>query len=92
MTYEGFGNTFGGDFADTCMEKSKLMSIEGRAEGIACPDPVTRTPIGVCGNHNVSADIDGGPLYLLLNVIFCYWMSLSVISVIGCRLKSFDVK
>ena len=50
MTSEGLGEMFEGESADTCGGKFQLMSIGGRAEGLACADPGERTPIGVSGN------------------------------------------
>ena len=41
---------FEGDFAEMCAEKFPLMSMRGREEGLACADPVSRTPIGLSGN------------------------------------------
>ena len=49
MTFKGLGEMFEGDFADMCTEKFPLMSMWGRVEGIECPDPGARTPIGVSG-------------------------------------------
>ena len=49
MTSEGLGEMFEGDSADTCDGKFPLMSMGGRAEGLACRDPGARTPIGVSG-------------------------------------------
>jgi hypothetical protein len=40
---------FEGDSADMCAEKFPLMSMGGRAEGLACADPGARTPIGMSG-------------------------------------------
>ena len=53
MTSEGFGEIFEGDSADTCAEIFSLMSMGGRAEGLACADPGARTPIGVSGNFGL---------------------------------------
>ena len=53
MTSEGSGEMFEGDSADTCAAKFLLMLMGGRAEGLACTDPVARTPIGVSGNLNI---------------------------------------
>ena len=39
------------DFADKYSEKSLLMSMGGRAEGLACADLVSKTPIGMSGNY-----------------------------------------
>ena len=50
MTSEGLGEMFEGDSADTCAEKFPLISMGGRAEGLACADPGARTPIGASGN------------------------------------------
>ena len=53
MTSEGLGEMFEGDSADTCARKLPLMSMGGRAEGLACADPGVRPPIGVSGNFIV---------------------------------------
>ena len=50
MTSEGLGVMFEGDSADMCGGKFSLMSLGGRAEGLACADREARTPIGVNGN------------------------------------------
>ena len=50
MTFEGMGEMFEGDSADTCAGKFPLVSMGGRAEGCACEDPEARTPIGASGN------------------------------------------
>ena len=50
MTYEGLKEMFEGDSADTCGGKFPLMSMGGRAEGLACADPGARTPISLSGN------------------------------------------
>ena len=34
-------------------EKFPLISMGGRAEGLACADPGARTPIGASGNLNI---------------------------------------
>jgi hypothetical protein len=44
MTSEGL---FEGDFEDMRGRKFPIMSMGGRAEGLACPYPVARTPIGI---------------------------------------------
>ena len=49
MTSEGLGEMFEGDSADKCAGKFLLVSMGGRAEGLACADPGARTPIGVSG-------------------------------------------
>ena len=38
------------DSADMCAGKYPLVSMGGRAEGLACADPGARTPIGAIGN------------------------------------------
>ena len=50
MTSEGLGEMFEGDSADTGGGKFPLVSMGGRAEGLACADPGARTPIGASGN------------------------------------------
>ena len=54
MTSEGLGEMFEGDSADTYAEKIPLVSMGRRAEGLACADPVERTPIGASGNYKFS--------------------------------------
>ena len=49
MTSEGLGEMFEGDSADMCAAKFPLVSMGGRAEGLACADPGARTPIGASG-------------------------------------------
>ena len=39
MTSEGLGVMFEGDSADRCAGKFPLVSMGGRAEGLACADP-----------------------------------------------------
>ena len=53
MTSEGFGEMFGGDFADTCSKKIPLLSIAGGVEGLACADLGARTPISESRNLTV---------------------------------------
>ena len=50
MTFEGMGEMFEGDSADTCGGKFPLVSMGGRAEGLACADLGARTPTGASGN------------------------------------------
>ena len=52
MTSEGLVEMFDGDSADTCGGKFPLVSMGGRAEGLACTDPGARTPIGASGIFN----------------------------------------
>ena len=49
MTSEGLGEMFEGDSADMCAGKFTLVSMGGRAEGLACPDLEAKTPIGMSG-------------------------------------------
>ena len=49
MTSEGLGEMFEGDSADMAAGKLHLVSMGGRAEGLACADPGARTPIGASG-------------------------------------------
>ena len=53
MTSDGLVEMFEGDFADSCGGKFVLMSMGGRAEGLACADPGERTPIDVSGKLTV---------------------------------------
>ena len=46
MTFEGLGEMFEGDSADMCAEICSLVLMGGQAEGLACADPGTTTPIG----------------------------------------------
>ena len=57
MTSEGLGEMFEGDSADTCGEKFPLVSMGGRADGLACPDPGARTPVGACGNFSTVVEM-----------------------------------
>ena len=50
MTSEGLGEMFEGASADTFVGKFPLVSMGGRAEGLACADQGARTPIGASGN------------------------------------------
>ena len=52
MTFEGKGEMFEGDSANTRAGKFPLVSMGGRAEGLACADPGARTPIGASGNFS----------------------------------------
>ena len=53
MTSEGLGEMFEGDSADMCAGKFPLVSMGGRAEGLACADLGARTPIGASGNSSI---------------------------------------
>ena len=50
MTSEGLGEMFEDDSADSLAGKFTPVSMGGRAEGLACADPVARTPLGASGN------------------------------------------
>ena len=50
MTSVGLGEMFEGDSTDTCAGKFSLVSMGGRAEGLACADQGARTPIGASRN------------------------------------------
>ena len=54
MTFEGLGEMFEGDSADTCVGKFPPTSMGGLAEGLVCADPGARTPIDVSGNLSIS--------------------------------------
>ena len=49
MTSEGLGEMFEGASADTCAGEFPLVSMGGRAEGLACADLVARSFIGASG-------------------------------------------
>ena len=49
MTFEGLGEMSEGYSADTVAGKFPLVSMGGRAEGLACADLGARTPIGASG-------------------------------------------
>ena len=57
MTSEGLGEMFEGDSADMCAGKSPLVSMGGRAEGLACADPGARTPISASENLSTSFNV-----------------------------------
>ena len=59
MTSEGLGEMFEGDSADMCAGKFPLVSMGGQVEGLACADPVARTPI-----------VDSGFFFIMLSLSF----------------------
>ena len=73
MTSEGLGEMFEGDYADTCARKLPLVSMECRAEGLACADLGARTHIGTSRNYEyfVSRQQSGSLLdyQIILNVL-----------------------
>ena len=75
MTSEGLGEMFEGDSADTCGGKFPLVSMGGRAEGLACADTESRTPIGATGNYTF--------FYLL---IFSCVKKVGFVNIIPCLL------
>ena len=72
MTSEGLGEMFEGDSADTCAGKFPLISMGGRAEGLACADPGARTPIflHICIFFNGNLPSDCRKLMILLSVSY----------------------
>ena len=48
---------FKGDSADMCTRKFPLVSIGGRAEGLACADLGARTPIGMSGTFILTSKV-----------------------------------
>ena len=58
MTSEGLGEMFEGYSADTLAGKFPLVSMGGRAEGLACADLGARTPIGASGNFSILDNMD----------------------------------
>ena len=50
MTFEGLGEMFEGDSADTCGGQFPLVLMGGQTEGLSCTDTGARTPIGASGN------------------------------------------
>ena len=63
MTSEGLGEMFEGDSADMCAGKFPLVSMGGRAEGLACADPGARTPFGASRNLQIRS------VHLLINSV-----------------------
>ena len=49
IAFEGLGEMFECDSVDTYAGKFLIVSMGGRAEGLACADPGARTPIGASG-------------------------------------------
>ena len=68
MTSEGLGEMFEGDSVDTFAGKFPLVSMGGRAEGLACADPGARTPIGAIGNFISKQPENGWFLCLLVKL------------------------
>ena len=62
MSFEGLGEMFEGDSADTCGGKFPIVPMGGQAEGLACADPGARTPIGASGIFLISS-IDVGGIF-----------------------------
>ena len=80
MTSEGLGVMFEGDSADLCAGIFQLVSMGGRAEGLACADPGARTPIGASGIHN---PVIANAFYIRILISFRYlslhWLKASYI-------------
>ena len=73
-TSEGLGEMFEGNSSEMWAGKFPLMSMGGRAEGLACVDPGARNPIGV-------SRID-----LFVQCKFC--VSVHLFNLIGAQLKN----
>ena len=77
MTSEGLGEMFESDSEDMCAGKFPLVSMGGRAEGLACADPGARTPIGASGIFNYifsiileMSNVFNNPHYFFLYAIY----------------------
>ena len=68
----GLGEMFEGDSEDMCAEKFLVVSMGGRAEGLACTDPGAMTPIGAGRNPSKSN-------YILLNLLISFRISYNVL-------------
>ena len=79
MTSKGLGEMFEGESADMCAKKFLLVSMGGRAEGLACADPEARTPIGGSGIFSLFFFLDS---FLPEGVVLRFWM------LHGTRLKT----
>ena len=75
MTSEGLGEMFEGDSADMCAGKFPLVSMGGRAEGLACADPGARTPIGASGILYLFFDLHTFDIvkYIYFEINQCYF-------------------
>ena len=95
MTCEGLGEMFEGDSEDTCARKFPLVSMGGRAEGLACAETGEPTTIGVSGNLSTNfytidpkdfITVDSKKLiliiYLFSSPIFCWRLASST----GCHI------
>jgi hypothetical protein len=78
MTSEGLGEMFEGVSAKTGAGKFPLVSMGGRAEGLACADPGARTPIGASGNmYSI--------LYTRYNISICINLNLNISNAVQSR-------
>ena len=59
---------FEGDSVDMCAEKFPLVSMAGRAEGLACADQGVRTPIGASRISVNFISLVTGPAYCASNM------------------------
>ena len=75
LTSEGLREIFECDSADTCAGKFPLVSMGGRAEGLACADPGARTPIGASG-ISISRSPSALRAVVLENMIYHYIQSI----------------
>ena len=85
MTSEGLGEMFEGDSANTCAGKFPLVSMGGRAEGLACADPGARSPIGASGNYftMIASQIEPFFLYKLDKKCFCLLINFLLVGLIN---------
>ena len=76
MTSEGFGEMFEGDSEDTLAGKFPLVSMGGRVEGLACADPLARTPIGASVNSYIkyASQTKFDLNFLAQSVFLTFWM------------------
>ena len=72
MTSKGLGEMFEGDSADMCAGQFPLVSMRGRAEGLACADPGARTPIGASGNFLVNSFYSSRSCKVIMILILNY--------------------
>ena len=79
MTSEELGEMFEGDSADMCAGKIPLVSMGGRAEGLACTDSEATTPIGARGNfHKVSFYAESKPKHVKRDKCYSHFQILIV--------------
>ena len=59
---------FVGDSADTFAGKFPLVSMGGRAEGLACADPGARAPIGLEANEGANISHDQNLILVIMHI------------------------